>query len=276
MFSAFGSMINDDLETGLIETFSSNNYSDSTNNCYVDGTKIMCKSNNGSSRNNTTTQVQDDPEEEQGSNNTPTQDSSPQPTKSRVIRKFPDDPNPSVTEQFQNRTQQSQEESSESSSSDSDSDPELDAADNEDAKQRESEGKNSSVNDMNRRERPQTTPASAVVDDPDVTSGSVLDESDESDESGESGDEDSTESTGPAITEQFSNMKSVAQKATSSNIILKGVLFSCVFYILVYDETRKKVMKELTKSMKFLKSEHYEYISVLIFFVLYYIISIFL
>ena len=36
MFSAFGSIINDDLETGLIETFTWNNYSDSTNNCYID------------------------------------------------------------------------------------------------------------------------------------------------------------------------------------------------------------------------------------------------
>jgi len=275
MFSAFGSMINDDLETGLIETFSSNNYSDATNNCYLDGERIMCRNNNGSSsNNNTTTQVQEDPDSSSGSNNTPTQDSSPQLTQPRVIRQLPDSRNPSVTEQFQNMTQQSQEESSESSSSESDSDPELEEADNEDTVQRKSEGNNSRVRAMYERERPQTTPASSVADDQDdpvVTTGSVVDESDEEDD-----EEDSTESTGPAVTEQFTNMKSVAQKATSSNLILKGVLFSCVFYILVHDETRKKVMKELTKSMKFLKSDHYEYISVLIFFVLYYIISIFL
>ena len=153
-------------------------------------------------------------------------------------------------------------------SSDSDSDPELEEADKEDAVQRKSEGKNARVRAMyeenglpngrcnfRRRRRTRSTT-------------SVEDESDD--------EEETKESTGPAVTEQFTNMKSVSEKATSSNLILKGVLFSCVFYILIHDETRKKLMNNLTKSVKFLKSEHYEYISVIIFFILYYIISIFL
>lgn len=273
MFSAFGSIINDDLETGLIESFTSHNYSDSTNNCYIDGGKIMCRNDNVNSQNNTTTQVDEDSGEETGSNNTPTQNTfSPQPTQPRVIRQFPDNNETSITEQFQNRTQQSQddESSSESSSSESDSDPELEEADNEDAVQRKSEGNNARVRAMYKRERPQTTPAVAAVDnqdDPEATSA-VEDESD---------DDETTESTGPSVTkEDFSNMKSISEKATSSNLILKGVLFSCVFYILIHDETRKKLMNHLTKSVKFLKSQHYEYISVIIFFILYYIISIFL
>ena len=272
MFSAFGSIINDDLETGLIETFASNNnYSDSTNNCYIDGERIMCRNNNLNSRNVVATSPVDDPPDDTSINNTPTKNTStPQPTQPRIIRQFPDN-NTIVTEQFQNMTQQSQDDSSsESSSSDSDSDPELEEADKEDEIQRKSEGKNARVRVMYERERPPTTPAAAVTveeEEPDATT-SVEDESED--------EEETKESTGPAVTEQFTNMKSVSEKATSSNLILKGILFSCVFYILIHDETRKKLMNNLTKSVKFLKSEHYEYISVIIFFILYYIISIFL
>ena len=272
MFSAFGSIINDDLETGLIETFTSSNYSDSTNNCYIDGERIMCRNNNNR---NITTQVIEDLGPEAAPNNTPTQNiSTPEPTQPTIIRQFPNTTETSVTEQFQNRTMQAEEESSsESSSSESDSDPELEEADKEDAIQRKSEGNNARVRQMYRRERPQTTPAAAVSleDEPEPTSTVNVDVEDETDD-----EEEKTESTGPAVTEQFTNMKSVSEKATSSNLILKGVLFSCVFYILIHDETRKKLMNSLTKSVKFLKSQHYEYISVVIFFILYYVISIFL
>ena len=71
MFSAFGSIINDDLETGLIETFTSNNYSDSTNNCYIDGERIMCRNNNLNSRNVVATSPVDDAPDDTPINNTP-------------------------------------------------------------------------------------------------------------------------------------------------------------------------------------------------------------
>ena len=92
------------------------------------------------------------------------------------------------------------------------------------------------------------------------------------------GDEDETEDeTEEDVTEQFSNMNNNhLKRAKSTNLLLKAILFSCVFYILVHNDTRKLIMKNLTKSIKMFKNSHYEYISVVIFFIVFYIISIFL
>ena len=85
------------------------------------------------------------------------------------------------------------------------------------------------------------------------------------------------EETGPTITEQFTNMNGdIIRRATSSNLLLKAVLFSCVFYILIHSDTRDFVMNKMLKSAKWIKPQHYEYIGVLLFFILFYIISIFL
>lgn len=255
MFSAFGSLINDDLETGLIETFQSGTHEDRTDECYMENGRIMC-STGGASR--TTQSTSSD-----GTND-------PQ-TKPAVIRASY---NPAVTEQFQNGTRPVTESSSSDSETSDSSDPEIEEANEDEARQRRVDSSNSTLREFEERQqarRPTTTPATMVTDEPDETS-QVLDEPDETSQV-----LDEPEETGPTITEQFTNMNGdIVKRATSSNLLLKAVLFSCVFYILTHSDTRNFIMNKVLKSVKWIKSEHYEYIGVLLFFLLFYIISIFL
>tara|TARA_Y100000389_G_scaffold173739_1_gene183143 strand:- start:12 stop:584 length:573 start_codon:yes stop_codon:yes gene_type:complete len=106
------------------------------------------------------------------------------------------------------------------------------------------------------------------------------DEEDTESES-ESEDEDEEEpSSTPQVTdnfyggkiEHFSNQE-VVEKATSMNTVLKAVMITCLFYVLAHKDAKKYIMGNIFKSVK---GENYLYIAMVIFFIIFYIISVFL
>ena len=72
--------------------------------------------------------------------------------------------------------------------------------------------------------------------------------------------------------EHFSNQE-IAQKATSMNTILKAVMITCLFYVLAHKDAKKYIMGNFFKSVK---GENYLYIAMVIFFIVFYLISVFL
>jgi hypothetical protein len=103
----------------------------------------------------------------------------------------------------------------------------------------------------------------------------------ESESESEDEDEDEEEpSSTPQVTdnfyggkiEHFSNQE-VVEKATSMNTVLKAVMITCLFYVLAHKDAKKYIMGNIFKSVK---GENYLYIAMVIFFIIFYIISVFL
>lgn len=129
------------------------------------------------------------------------------------------------------------------------------------------------------------------VEEDEKKKNNKTDESSDEESSGEesSGEESSGEESSvdkkkdeesPSVTEpffggnieHFSN-KDVAQKATSMNTILKAVMITCLFYVLAHKDAKKYLMGKVFKNVK---GENYLYIAMVIFFIVFYIISVFL
>ena len=72
--------------------------------------------------------------------------------------------------------------------------------------------------------------------------------------------------------EHFSNQE-VKEKATSMSTLLKVVMVTCLFYVLAHKDAKKYLMKNVFKTIK---PENYLYLAMVIFFVVFYVISIFL
>ena len=70
--------------------------------------------------------------------------------------------------------------------------------------------------------------------------------------------------------EKFSG-REMREKATSLTVVLRSVLFACLFYILAHPDTRSYLLKNL----KFLKQFDFLTVSMVLFLVLHYVLSIF-
>ena len=78
------------------------------------------------------------------------------------------------------------------------------------------------------------------------------------------------------IQEGFSNSSSepdYAKRASSVNLILKALLFACLFYVLAHPDTYTQAIRKMSSK---LTKEHGLYICMAVFAVVYYIIGIFL
>ena len=70
--------------------------------------------------------------------------------------------------------------------------------------------------------------------------------------------------------EHFSG-KQIQDRVLNLNLLLKSLLFACLFYIVAHQDTKTYLLKNL----KFLKGFDYLIVSMVIYFVCYYILSIF-
>ena len=70
--------------------------------------------------------------------------------------------------------------------------------------------------------------------------------------------------------EHFSG-REMKDRALSLSVVLRSVLFGCLFYILAHPDTKNALLK----SMKFLKNVDYLVVSMILFIVLHYVLSIF-
>ena len=57
------------------------------------------------------------------------------------------------------------------------------------------------------------------------------------------------------------------------NTILKAVMITCLFYVLAHKDAKKYLMGNIFKKVK---GENYLYIAMVIFFIVFYLISVFL
>lgn len=97
------------------------------------------------------------------------------------------------------------------------------------------------------------------------------DNEDEDDEDTSGSDEDVTSGfTGSMNIEHFSG-REMREKATSLSVVLRSVLFACLFYILAHPDTRSYLLRNL----KFLKQFDFLTVSMVLFLVLHYVLSIF-
>tara|TARA_A100000164_G_scaffold169389_1_gene150296 strand:- start:100 stop:663 length:564 start_codon:yes stop_codon:yes gene_type:complete len=137
----------------------------------------------------------------------------------------------------------------------------------EEAANEEEEEEEEATQSSNNNETEQTSQSNNKEDEEDTESSS------------EDEDEDEPSST-PQVTdkfyggkiEHFSNQE-VAEKATSMNTVLKAVMITCLFYVLAHKDAKKYIMGNIFKSVK---GENYLYIAMVIFFIIFYIISVFL
>ena len=83
-------------------------------------------------------------------------------------------------------------------------------------------------------------------------------------------DEEAEEFTGSMDIEHFSG-SNIKEKVLSLNLLLKSVLFACLFYIIAHPDT--KVF--LLQNIKCLKSADFLMVSMVLFFICYYILNIF-
>ena len=81
---------------------------------------------------------------------------------------------------------------------------------------------------------------------------------------------------GGKIREGFSNKNEIVNKALSLNLLLKSVLFACLFYILAHSDTKNFVIKRVFKNVRGLKADHYIYVAMILFFIAFYVLSLFL
>ena len=98
------------------------------------------------------------------------------------------------------------------------------------------------------------------------------DDEDEDEDEDEDKNEDLVDNFFGGKIEHFSN-KEISQKATSMNTILKTVMITCLFYVLAHKDSKKFIMGNVFKKVK---GEYYLYIAMAIFFVVFYIITVFL
>ena len=71
--------------------------------------------------------------------------------------------------------------------------------------------------------------------------------------------------------ENFAN--GTSNTLLSSNVLLKALMMSCLFYVLAHNDTRKYLVKNIFKSIG---DKYYLFGAMVIFFVLYYLINLFL
>tara|TARA_B110001469_G_C9473094_1_gene237625 strand:+ start:63 stop:689 length:627 start_codon:yes stop_codon:yes gene_type:complete len=208
MFSAFGSMLNDDMENGLIENFANHKPNPNSNksDCFTSNDKKYClvEDTNGDD------EVTSDEEEAESKNE----------------------------EKEVNENEENEEK-------------EEDTEEEEEEKEEEDNG--------------------GVT----TSAGPVDEEEEESEEEDEENNNNGDNFTG-SMKEHFTNNNEVAKKALSMNLFLKAILFTCLFYILAHNDTRDFVVKKVFKSAKAVKSKHYLYIAMVLFFIVFYILSIFL
>ena len=105
---------------------------------------------------------------------------------------------------------------------------------------------------------------------PNTTQVSMTEEEEEEEEDEEDEEEVEEEFTGSMNIEHFSG-KQIQQKVLNLNLLLKSLLFACLFYIVAHPDTKTYLLKNL----KFLKGIDFLIVSMIIYFVCYYIISIF-
>ena len=98
------------------------------------------------------------------------------------------------------------------------------------------------------------------------------DEENEDDEEDDEEDEEDEEEnfTGSMNIEHFSG-KQIQARVLNLNLLLKSLLFACLFYIVAHQDTKTYLLKNL----KFLKGFDYLIVSMVIYFVCYYMLSIF-
>ena len=247
MFSAFGSMINDDMENGLIETFQNNmdmnglnslneigspgDFKDKSEmdkcvrNCLTQGASNDCKglcgvSDSKDSEENTSEKEEAEEEEDSGTE-----------------------------------------------------DEEEEAANNEESYENENN------EDVVEDEEAENTSS--------PTTGASSNKNGNEDDDSEDGEEDEEED-GEKVEENFVgyhnkkniiegfSSKNVAKKAMCPNLLLKSVLFACLFYILAHKDSKNFVINVVFKKVKQVRKQHYIYIATFLFLLIFYVISIFL
>jgi DNA mismatch repair ATPase MutL len=110
------------------------------------------------------------------------------------------------------------------------------------------------------------------------TTNSDIDQNEEENNEEENNEEEEEEDnevgqlnfTGSMNIEHFSG-QNVRERLLSLNLLLKSLLFACLFYIIAHPDTKAVVLKNI----KFLKRADYLVVSMVIFFICYYILSIF-
>lgn len=112
----------------------------------------------------------------------------------------------------------------------------------------------------------------AYVAEEETAEEDSADDEDDDDDNDPTATTESTENFFGGEIEHFSNQE-IAQKATSMNTILKAVMITCLFYVLAHKDAKKYIMGNIFKKVK---GENYLYIAMVIFFIVFYIISVFL
>lgn len=248
MFSAFGSTINEDFENGLIETFANHNKKtaglNNLNNLEnLSNPNSLLNSNNKCMDINGTKYCQ-------VNNNKDSEETTTEKT---------------TTE--------------EDEESETEDDEETEAINEEEAYNEEEPINEEPINEKEDNTPSPTTGASSNKD---------VDEEDEEDlgvddvtegVEDDDGEEDVENFVGyhknnPVI-EGFSS-QNVAKKAMCPNLLLKSVLFACLFYILAHTDSRNFVVNVVFKQVKHVRKQHYIYIATFLFLLIFYVISIFL
>ena len=101
------------------------------------------------------------------------------------------------------------------------------------------------------------------VDDPNDDDGSFDDEQDKQDFQ--------EESTTTTTIEGFAGSNLTLDKLMNFNLLLKSILFACLFYILAHPQTRSFITRNLFKKMK--KSQ-YLYVAMVIYVVVFYVLNL--
>tara|TARA_B100000963_G_C22620051_1_gene669463 strand:+ start:1732 stop:2502 length:771 start_codon:yes stop_codon:yes gene_type:complete len=111
------------------------------------------------------------------------------------------------------------------------------------------------------------------------TTQATLDDEEAVEEAVEEDEDNWDEEPSPTTTEGFLGSNTIEnfsgremrEKATSLTVVLRSVLFACLFYILAHPDTRSYLLKNL----KFLKQFDFLTVSMVLFLVLHYVLSIF-
>ena len=147
-----------------------------------------------------------------------------------------------------------------------------DTSDPEEAENNRNEERDNQSEPNSASPPPSPEATTAAPPPPDVDTEESTDEDEDDDDDDDETPETTNEAFFGGKIEHFSN-KEVAEKATSMNTVLKAVMITCLFYVLAHKDAKKFIMGNVFKTVN---TQYYLYIAMVIFFIVYYIISVFL
>ena len=107
---------------------------------------------------------------------------------------------------------------------------------------------------------------SVVADDPDDP-----DDTADPDDSADPDDDVDEPFTNRNVIEGFAGSSLTLNKLMNFNLLLKSILFACLFYILAHPQTRAFITKNVFKKMK---KTQYLYVAMVIYVVVYYVLNL--